>query len=409
MTIRADDRSDLSVARDGDGDTDDAVPPVDDRGGTARPNALAVHLLTVFSAILLLVTTVNVWVQRAALDTDNWVDTTDELLADDDVRNAISVFVVDELYAAVDVADALGERLPGDLAGLAGPVAAALRGPAVDAVDRLLATDRVATAWRTANRAAHATAVRILNDETRGPTSTTDGVVSLDLRAVVVELAATLGLSGAVVERIPDDAGQVTIVESSQLASLQTAVAVLEWASVLLFVVVLGLFVLAIGLARGWRRIALRNVGLSIFVVGLLGLAGLRVGGRQLLDSFVESESNRPTAQAVWRIGSSLLRDISANTAIIGLVIVAAAAIAGPNRVAVGARGAIAPVVMGSAALRWGVAAALFLLLVLWAPMPLLETWLGVLIVGGAIAMGVEALRRLCQHEADTMATAGTE
>jgi hypothetical protein len=45
------------------------------------------------------------------------------------------------------------------------------------------------------------------------------------------------------------------------------------------------------------------------------------------------------------------------------------------------------------------VLAATFLLLVLWAPVPALETWFGVLLLGALAALGFEAFRRLTVAE----------
>ena len=242
--------------------------------------------MIVLAAVIMLVTAANVWVDRAALNTDNWVDASDQLLAEPTIREAISVYVVDQLYTNVDVSAQLGGLLPANLSGLSGALASALRNPATDAVDRLLATDQVATIWTDANRVTHQTIVNILEDDTRVEAlSTSNGNITLDVRQIVVQLAADLGLPGAVVDRIPADAGQITIIQSSKLDNLQTAVTFVQWASWLLFFVVIGLYAGAIFLADGWRRVATRAAGLSILIVGLLILAGLRFGGSRLLDS----------------------------------------------------------------------------------------------------------------------------
>ena len=380
---------------------------IEDASATERGRAhsVAVHLLIVLGAVVLLVTAANVWVDRAALDTDNWVDAADELLADPEVRSAVSVYIVDELYANVDVAAEVEGLLPSDLSGLSGPLAAALRNPATDAVDRLLATQVAATVWSDANRLAHETIVKLLKDEGDVVTST-DGNVTLDLRQLVVELADTIGLPSSVTDNIPADVGQVSIVQSSTLADLQTAVTVIQWGSVLLFLVVLGIFAGAIALATDWRRVATRSVGTSIVVVGLLILAGLRIGGDRLLDSIVQTESNRGAAEAVWRIGSSLLTDIGWSITLIGVVLIIGAVVAGPSRAARAVRGFVAPAFMGGPGIRWGVGVAVFLILVWWAPLQSLTTFLGMIVAAAIIAACVEGLRGLCIQDAAEAADA---
>ncbi|HSL74349.1 MAG TPA: hypothetical protein VK853_07775 [Ilumatobacteraceae bacterium] len=371
--------------------------PVDRR---TRP--VLVHGLVVLAAIVLFLTAVNTWVDRAALDTDNWVAASDELLADPLVREAVSVFVVDQLYASVDVAQQLQTVLPGDFERLANALAIALRAPAAEAIDRLLATDAAARIWTEANRRTHTTVVAILNDETGPLTSTADGVVTLDLRALVVGLAESIGIPTAAIDRIPPDVGQVEIIESSTLRSAQTAVAIIDRMSLLLFLVVVALYAGAIALAGGWRRQATRNVGISVAVVGLLILAGLRIGGNQLLDSVVSVETNRSTAEAVWRITSSLLREIGWTVTLIGVVIVVLAVLAGAGRWATAVRRSVGPVVVRQPAVRWGFAAALFLLLIVWAPIELFETWWGILALGVLLVLGVEGFRAQCEREVST-------
>jgi len=365
-----------------------------------KPHSVAVHLLIVLAAVIMLVTAVNVWVDRAALNTDNWVDASDQLLADPAVREAIAVYAVDQLYTNVDVGAQLGDLLPGDFSKLAGTLATALRNPATDAVNQLLATDQFAAIWSAANRTAHETIVNILEDDTRVQAlSTSGGNVTLDLRDVVVELADRLGLPGTIVDKIPADAGQVTIIESSKLENLQTAVTFIQWASWLLFIVVIAIYAGAIFLADGWRRVATRTAGASILIVGLLLLAGLRFGGDRLLDSVVQKESNRGAAEAVWRIGSALLHDIGWNIATIGALIIVGAFVAGPSRAARAIQRFIAPVFVGSPGMRWGVGAAIFLFMVLWAPLPALTNWFGILVFAAIVAACIEGLHRLCLAE----------
>lgn len=366
---------------------------------SARSRSLLVHGLIGLASVVLFLTAVNTWVDRAALDTDNWVAASDELLADPLVREAVSVFVVDQLYASIDVAQQLQSVLPGDLERLSNTLAVILRAPAAEAIDRLLATDAAATVWTEANRAAHRTVVAILTDDTGPLTSTANGAVVLDLRPLVVALAESIGLPEAAVDRIPADIGQVEVVESSTLRSLQTAVSVVEWMSVVLFAVVVALYAAAIALAQGWRRRAARGVGVSIVGAGLLILVVLRIGGNRLLDSVVQVESNRSTAQVVWRVSSSLMRDIGWTLAAIGLLVIALSVIAGAGRLATGFRRAVGPAVVRQPGIRWGLAAVTFLLLLMWAPLRLFDTWWGMFAVAALVVVGVEAFARLCEHE----------
>jgi hypothetical protein len=368
--------------------------------GRARPRRWLVFALTLLAGLVMFLAAISTWVDRQALDTEHWVDASDALLADDDIREALSRYIVDEIYANVDVAGVLEERLPSVLDRLAAPAAAAIRGPATDAVERLLGTDQARDIWERVNREAHAALVRVLEDETRPGVSTAEGTITIQLGELIRQVGTRLGLPAAVIDRIPEDAGTVTVIESDKLAAAQDAVTAIKWASVLLFFVVVALFVAAVALARGWRAIALRNVGLTAVVVGLLLLVTQRVGRNYVLNNFVELSENRKAAAAVLAIGTELLRDIAWNIFAVGVVIALAAALLGPSRAAVRVRRFIAPVVTASPAIVWGIAAAVFFLIVIWGPLPALETWYGFLLAAVLLALLVEALRRRCLQDA---------
>ena len=55
-------------------------------GPPTRGRRILVWGLVALAMLLVLVCSLTVWVQRQALDTDNWVDLSTELLENDDVR-----------------------------------------------------------------------------------------------------------------------------------------------------------------------------------------------------------------------------------------------------------------------------------------------------------------------------------
>src|SRR3954468_4362673 len=97
-----------------------------------------VWALIVAASLLALASILTTWVHRQMLDEQSWKEASADLMADPQVRQAVSVYVVDELYGSVDVHAGLEERLPPELKPLAASAAGALRQPATKAVDRLL-------------------------------------------------------------------------------------------------------------------------------------------------------------------------------------------------------------------------------------------------------------------------------
>ncbi|MPY92106.1 MAG: hypothetical protein GEV08_03280 [Acidimicrobiia bacterium] len=365
----------------------DALPAV-------RRHRLWVAAISALASILLLTSALNLWVQRQALDTDAWVAASDELLDDPAVRTALSEYVVGQLYAAVDVAAELRQQLPDAVQGLAGPLSAALRQPAIEAVDRLLVTSQVRALWRATNREAHAALVRVLEDRTRAGLSTAGGVITLDLSELVRQLGTQLGLPQGVLDRVPEDAGTVTLARSSQLDAAQTAVRVVKWLSAFLVLVVVGLYGLAVYLARGWRRVALRNVGWCVVLVSLLVLVAQRLVGRWAVDTAITVPTYRDAAQAAWVVAASLLRELAWTGLALGVTVLLYAFVSGPGRVATGFRRAVAPAVNARRLAVWGTTTALFLVLVLWAPIPAFRILSSTLLLAVLVAVGVHAFRR---------------
>ena len=135
------------------------------------------------------------------------------------MRDALSVYLVNELYDNVDVSSALAQELPPALKGLAPTAAGALRQPATDAVDRLLDAPHVQQLFIDASSLAQSKLVNVLENKTGDGISTGDGVVTLDLGEVVTQLGTDLGLPASALARIPPDAGVITVMRSDQLSA----------------------------------------------------------------------------------------------------------------------------------------------------------------------------------------------
>jgi hypothetical protein len=374
-----------------------------DEGQVAAPSARAprwaLHTLIVFATVLGIVSGLNVWVERQLLDTDEWVDATDELLADDDVRGLLAAYLVDELYEAVDVADELSARLPDDADALGGLLAAGLRGPATSGVDRLLGTDQVRGLWSELNGTTHATLVRVLKDETGPALSTTDGTVTLELRELVKQVGLEFGLSLDVVDKLPEDTGSITIVESEELAAAQDAVRLVEMASVIMFLLVVLLYAAAVYLAGPRRREAIREVGRALVIGSALVLVGLRVATSAVEGSVGDDSGAQGAALAVTEIGTELLRGVFTAGLVFGALIAGSAALAGPSKVAQRLREMLVPVLLAKPIVAWSAAIGFFLLVLYLLPSEPLQSWWRGAIFIALFAAAIEALRRQLARE----------
>src|SRR4051794_38383768 len=289
-------------SRDGDAGVDRT------RGTRGRRPAL-VWTLIVVASVIGLASILTTWVHRQVLDNQSWKDASAQLIEDPQVRSAVSVFLVNELYDNVDVAGGLAQQLPDNLKPLAAPVAGALRQPATDAMERLLEAPRVQQLWVNANALAQEKLVNVLENKTGHGISTGNGVVTLDLSALVTEVGTQLGVPASALAKIPPDTGVITVMRSDQLSAAQSAVQAVRVLSTALLVLVLGLYALAIYLARGHRRQTLRNIAYAFVLVGLTVLVIRRVAGNYAIDALT-SPSGEQAGKKAWLIGSEILGQI---------------------------------------------------------------------------------------------------
>ena len=382
-----------------------------ERGARHRRGLVAAILA--LAVVTGLVAILSTWVKRQALDTNNWTNTSSKLLADPAIQNAMGAYLVNELFTNVDVAGKLQSALPKQAAALAGPASAGLRDLATQAAPQLLARPRVQELWRQSNRAAHKQFLSILNGG-NAALSTSNGQVVLDLHVLVTQLATELGLSppsaaqgaqarGVAQDKLgvtlPASSGRLVLMRSDQLGTAQDIAKGIRDLSIIFTVISLGLFALAIGLANGWRRIALRSTGWCFAGLGIAILLVRRVGGGAVVNGLVKAESIKHPAHDAWNIGTSLLRGIAIAFVIYGLVIVVAAWVAGPTTSAVSVRRALAPTFRDHPLRVYGIAGVLYLLVLLWGPTPAFRSLIPILIIAALLALGIELLRRQAARE----------
>jgi putative oligomerization/nucleic acid binding protein len=370
-----------------------AIPPI-----LSRRRKIAVWVLVVLGSVVLLVSILTTWVQRQVLDNASWKHASQELIQDPKVQDTLSVYLANQIFDNVDVTAALQKRLPAQLDPLAPQIAGALRGAVPNAIGTLLERPRVQQLWVNASSAAQQKLVNVLEDKTGHGISTGNGTVTIDLHQLLTDVANKLGLPGKVIAKLPKDKGQIVVMKSTQLRTVQKAVKVINVFSVLLLIAVLALFALAIYLARGARRATLRNVAFSFIVVGLLILLVRRFAGNHVVTALTTPEYD-DTVRRVWVIGSAILGDIGRAMIFYGVIALLGAMLAGPTRIATWVRRRIAPTVVEQPGVAWGAVGGLFLLLVFWGPTHALTTWWGILLLGGLIALGFEALRRAMARE----------
>jgi hypothetical protein len=509
-------------------------------GGASRGEApkrrhrTVVWSLIVFASVLLVLSLTANWIQRELFNTDEVANTTDEILKDEDVQEALATYSVDQLYANVDVQSEIEGRLPSGAEALAAPVTAATQQLALDVARRALASPRVQELVSTAVAGAQEQFVNLIEDEDEY-VSTTGGDVTLQYGPVIADLAVRLGVDPATISRIQDavqqystelreglttaqteikaareaisqvqsgtlsseqrqtlqtinsrakelqgkvasleqkvagvedkvpallqdrvskfegrlsdldtglsrlekrsaavladpseanvdglDAvlatletrvstaldrqvlqtpGQLVVMKSTQLDGVQTAVGALRTLGYVLPILVLVLYLLAIYLAKGWRRETLIAAGGGILVATLVALLMRRLVG-SAVDSLASSDTVQPAVTSVWEILSDGLRERALFVLVIGLAFVVGGLLAGPGRHSVAVRRFLAPYLRDHPVAVYAVLAVVFLLWLSFMPgIDNLGQVLALVALAVLAVVGVEILRRQTARE----------
>ena len=398
-----------------------AAPSQTPAGPPLHRRHWTINAIFVLAVIVGLFAVLAVWVNRQVLNTNNWTNTSSRLLADPKIQTAVGDLLVNELFSQVDVAKELKSVLPSEVDGLAAPAADGLRTLATQIAPQVLATAQVQSAWRTANRTAQLQLLEILKGGNK-TISTNNGEVTLQLHTLLVQLAAQLGLRqqfenvqsklqgstgetarGAVQEKLgvklPPTSGGIVLLRSSQLKTAQDIVKAIKGLSIVLPLIALLLFILAIWLADGRRRVALRTSGWCLVGIGLLAVLARRLLSSYVVHSLVKDPTNKPAVEHAFAIGTSLLYDLAVAMITYGLVVVFAAWIAGNTRPAVALRRALAPSLREHVHYVYATAALFLLLVVIWGPFPSTREAIPVIGFAILIALGVDRLSRKTARE----------
>lgn len=338
-----------------------------------------------------------VWVKRQALETETWTRTSTELLEREEIRDAVADFMVAELFEHVDVQREIERRLPPEARALAGPTAGGLRQLTDQLAREALARPQVQALWEDANRAAHAQLIATIDDEGEF-VSTGEGVVTLKLDRIAAEIGEDAGIGEDLSGRLPADAAEIEILRSDQLEAAQGGVRLLRVLAYGLSALTLVLFAVAVGIATGWRREALRAVGFAFVAVGALALLAHAVVGGAVVDEFAATAAAEPPVRATWEVGTSLLVATADSIVVYGLVIVLAAWVAGPSATATWVRGGVAPY-LRQPRIAYSALAVLLVLILWWGPTEGTRRLLPSLLLIALLVAGVEVLRRQVVRE----------
>jgi hypothetical protein len=352
-----------------------------------------VKALVVLGSVLAFLSVFAIWTERQALNTDDWVDTSDRLIQNSTIRTAVGDYLADQLYENVDVERESESILPDDLRELAGPASGGLRQVAGDGADQLLKTSTAQSLWQDANRAAHEQLIAVLEDK-KEAVSTEGGDVTLNLGSLVTNLAEQVGIGEDLAQKLPPDAGQITILRSDQLKTAQNIAAAIKGLAIVLTILTLACFAGAIYLSRDQRWVTVLFCGVGLIAAGFAVIVAREIAGGIVVDQLVTDDSVRPAAEAAWSISTSLMTSIATTIIVFGGLFAIAGWLGSPTESARATRRFTAPALRDYPPYVYTGLAIVVCIYFLSAPTQNLRSFLTALILAAFAAFGIHELRR---------------
>jgi hypothetical protein len=359
----------------------------------SRGRRRLVRALVALGSVLAFFSVFAIWTERQALNTDDWVNTSGRLIQNETIRKAVGDYLVDQLYENVDVEKELSEILPGETKQLAGPISGGLRQVGGEGADQVLQSATAQELWKGANRTTHEQLLEVL-EEKEGTVATEEGEVSLNLGSLVTNLANQVGIGAKLAEKLPPDAGQITILRSDQLKTAQDIVIAIKGLALILSLLTFLSFGLAIYLSREARWVTVLFCGVGLVSAGFAVIVAREVAGGIVVGQLVDEESAKPAAEAAWSIGTSLMTSIATTVIVIGVLFGIAGWLASPTGSARSTRRFLAPILRDYPAYVYALLAVIVGIYFLSAPTQNLRSFLTTLVIAGLAAFGIHELRK---------------
>jgi hypothetical protein len=334
-------------------------------------------LLVALSCLLVLLSTTVVWAHRTLLNTHTFVGTVGPVFKHPEVTSAVAARATDELFTELNLQARLRAALPPKASFAAVPITNATNGFVAGELAKVLASPRFQAVWTRSLTTTHQQVVAVLRGQNTAAVSTSGGYIVLntvpvinqalgkvsglasDLTGKTVTLPtitsadaprqAVAKLSKALGVSLPGDFGQITLVRSSDLATVRQAVKAFDGLTLVLPLVTIALIALCLWLSVNRRRTLLQlAVGVSLLMI---------VERRVVLheQSALASATHNP------QLASTVLGDLLhgffvLTTWVLGvaLVVLVVAVLSGPYRWAAAIRSSVRRAGRGIAGARGG-------------------------------------------------------
>ena len=307
---------------------------------TDRVRRVATRVVVFVAALLITVSTVVVWSTRTALNSDRFAKTVETSLDDERVTTALTTYITTQITTAIDLKQIAADIIPGQRDLLAGPLADAATKFINERVSAIVTSDRFAAWFAALVETVHNAAIHLAKGESGPVINSDDGSVVINVAPAIGAVLTQLGADGLVDRiadmpsldqnpkaadvitriatalniQVPENFGQITVLQSDDLARLQDTFRTFR---MLVWVLVIISLVLAVGsiLASKDRRKALIDLGIGIIVSSaIVWILFARIGAKATKD--------KPAAAAIFEVLRDSLLKALAITALLAAILV---------------------------------------------------------------------------------------
>lgn len=314
-----------------------------------------VGVLVGLSALLITLSTFVFWTHRTVLNTNTFVSTVTPIFKDPVVVDNVSTRATAQLFDQLDVESRLQNALPERATFVARPITNRAEAFVSSQLSKVMLSEQFQALWDETLAFTHSQVVAVLRGESTPVLSTTGGTIVINTVPLINEAlgqvsglaselvgkpvtlptissaelppAAVDKLSSALGVQLPSDFGQITLVHSSQLSTVQRAVTAFDRLAIFLPIITLAIAALALLLSLSRRRSLLQLVVASMLV--------LIVARRVVIYFQAKVVGGARSPEVADHVLGQLLHGFYALTATmlwVGLAIVALALVTGPYR-----------------------------------------------------------------------------
>jgi len=302
-------------------------------------------VLIVLGAVLFGIAVSAVWLNRTVMDETRWVNTVAPLAQNVAIQDYVATKASDTIVANVDIQGYVNQalaKLPQQAQILSTPITGAIDNFIRQSATKVVRSDQFYNVWIQMNRYGHKAFIVAITDKSSGAVQNQGGAVTLDTTILVNQIKATLsskGLGFVNNINIPIKSQQIVLFDSPGIAKLGSAIQAMNTMAFVLPFLALALLAGGVAVAVDRRRAVLWT-GVGITLAMVVPLEAIYFAQSPFVDAaFKLGGMPAPAAQAAYTIVFRNLVSAQQLFAVVGLLFVVGALLAGPSRFATSLRG----------------------------------------------------------------------